>query len=145
VDTQDLLSEARERLIVDWVVVTPREGRRIDVGEEFDVQLSVRNGFSSATCLAFQGIDLILEGSRYAEPVGEPHLKVEETLDPGGVAHAMARFRALAADPLTEGTTEQERIGRVRARAQLVLQELPSIETTPRVLTAQIHDGSPPE
>jgi len=144
-ETPELLASAREHLIVDWVVVTPREGRRIDVGEEFDVQLSVRNAFAPETFLAYRDIQLMLAGSRYAEPVGEPSLALEAGLGPGERAHVVARFKALGADPLTEGTAEQERIGQVHARARLVLQQLPDVETRPSVLTAQIHGGSAPQ
>jgi hypothetical protein len=141
VEPRDLPAKAREHLVVDWVVVTPREGRRIDAGEEFDVQLSVRNTFESDTFLGFRDIELLIEGTQYAEPAGDPRVSVEGGLSPGERKHLVVRFRALAADPITEGTTQQEPVGKVRARAGLALEAMPAIETEPRLLTAQIHGG----
>lgn len=144
-DTRNLPDKAGEHLVVDWLVVTPKEGRRIDVGEEFDVQLSVRNGFDAGTFLSFQDIELTIEGTEYAEPTGARSVPVEGRLGPGERSQLVVRFRALAADPATEGGVKQEPVGRVRARARLVLEEMPAIQSTPRLLTAQIHGGSAPE
>lgn len=143
--TRSLPDEAAERLLVDWVVVTPREGRRIDVGEEFDVHLSVRNGFEPDTFLGFEDIELSIDGTEYAEPTGDRERRVEGRLGPRERTDIVVRFRALAADPVTEGSGKQELVGKVRARARLVLEEMPEIQSAPRLLTAQIHGLPTPE
>jgi hypothetical protein len=142
---RDIHGAAGEHLAMDWTLVTPREGRRIDEGEEFDVHLSVRNVFPAESFLAFRDIRLFLDGTRFAEPLGDHEIRIEGLLRPGTATRFAVRFRALEADPLSEGTSKQEPVCRVSARARVVIDGLPEIEAGPKIMTAQIHGGSEPE
>lgn len=144
VDFRGLLESAREHLEVDWVVITPHEGLRIDVGEEFDVQLVVRNTFDGQGSPGFKDIELAIQGTRYAQPVDGARLQIERSLGPGeSVKHAV-RFRALEADLATEGHGPPERIAEVQATARLDLDPIPDVESAPKILRAQIHGGADP-
>ena len=142
---RDLFDKAGEHLDVDWLVITPSEGRRIDVGEEFDVQLSIRNTFHRDLLLGFKDIELVIKGTAFAELAGDRPLRVAGRLGPGETINQVVRFRALESDPKTEGGPEREPIAEVRARARLDLDALPNVETAPKLLRAQIHGGGPPE
>lgn len=143
-ELKDFFDEARERLYVTWLTVTPTEGKHIDVGEEFDVQLSIRNTFSGTDGIpSFRDIELDIEGTVYAEPAAEASgLKVAERLGPGESIQRVVRFRALRADPKTEGEAHQEPIAGVKVRARLDLESMLDIETKPKVLRAQIYGKS---
>ena len=144
-DFQDFFRAAQEHLDVSWLAVTPLEGRRIDVGEEFDVKLSIRNTFDGGSGIPiFKNVELAIEGTAYAQPTGESVLRVAERLAPGETVYRVVRFRALAADP-TEGSQEQEPIADVRLRARLDIEAMLDIEADSTLLRAQIHGGSNPE
>lgn len=143
-DLREYFERAKEHLEVDWVVITPREGLQIDVGEEFDVQLSVRNSLPPDDLLSFKDIELVLEGSPFAEPVGERPVAIPGRLEPGEVVTRTVRFRALEADDATEGGPEREPIGTVRAKARFDLEAVSDFQTGSKVLRAQIHTGGPP-
>jgi hypothetical protein len=140
----DLVESVRDHLVVDWVVVTPLEGRRIDVGEEFDVQLSVRNSLRQDDVFAFADIEVLIESGEYVELAGASRRAIGR-LGPGERAKEVLRFRALAADTPTEQSTKHEPIARIRARARLELASAPSIETSAKLITAQIHGSGSPE
>lgn len=143
-DIKGFFNGAREHLDVTWLVVTPAEGSRIDVGEEFDVQMSVRNTFIGGDDLpSFRDIELLITGTPYAEPTA-PGVRVAERLGPGESAHPVVRFRALSADRRTDDAP-REPIAHVRVRARLDMEALLDIETEPKVLRAQIHDLGRPE
>jgi hypothetical protein len=144
-DIHDFLAGARKHLIVDWLLITPREGRRIDVGEEFDVEVSVRNAFDADSSVGFTDIELQITGTTYAAPTGEGRLSVDGRLGPGERFSRVVRFRALASDPATEGGLEREPVGEVWARARLDLDAISLVETDPRLIRAQIYGGGPPE
>ena len=141
---EDVLARVGDHLVVDWTVVTPLEGKRIDVREEFEVQLSVRNTLGDGDVFAFADIEVSIESSRYVELVDEPRRLIGR-LGPGQRASEVLRFRARSADPLTEGTTEQEPIARIHARARLELDGAPLVETPTKVIRAQIYGGGSPE
>ena len=140
----DLVESMRDHLVVDWVVVTPLEGRRIDVGEEFDVQLSIRNSLRQDAVFAFADIEVLIESGEYAELAGSPRRAIGR-LGPGERAKEVLRFRALAADARTEATTKAEPIARIHARARLELASAPTVETSAKMITAQIHGSGSPQ
>lgn len=141
-DTRDFLATVREHLDVTWLVVTPRNGQRIDVGEEFDVELLIRNKLNSDDVLGFKDIELLIEGTSYARPVGDYQLPIAERLGPGESINHLVRFRALASDVSSEGSSDREPIADVRLRARLDWGAMSDIETKPRAVRAQIYgDG----
>lgn len=144
-DLRDFIDRAGEHLDVDWLVITPREGRRIDVGEEFDVQLSIRNTFPDDLHLGFKDIELVIKSTAFAEVAGDRQLPITGRLGPGQSINQVVRFRALKSDLLTESGPEREPVAEVQARARLDLDALPDVETEPKVLRAQIHGVGPPE
>lgn len=143
-DLREYFQKAKEHLEVDWVVITPRDGRQIDVGEEFDVQLSVRNSLQANDLLSFKDIELVMDGSPFAKPAGDGRLPIPGRLKPGEVVTRTVRFRALEADDGTEGGLEREPIGAVWARARFDLDAVSDFQTPPKMLKAQIHGGGPP-
>lgn len=143
-DLREYFERAKEHLEVDWVVITPREGLQIDVGEEFDVQLSVRNSLKPDHQLSFKDIELVLNGSPFAEPKDGGRVEISGRLEPGEVVTRTVRFQALKADDASEGGTEREPIGTVSAKARFDFEALSDFQTAPKVLKAQIHSGGPP-
>jgi hypothetical protein len=142
-DPRGLLRLTGEHLVLTWLIVTPLEGRRIDVGEEFEVQLSVRNTLSEGDVFAFVDIEVLIDTNRYVELVGASPRLIGR-LDPGQRASEVLRFRALAADERSEGTAEQEPIARMHARARIELAAAQQVETPTQLLRAQIYgSGSP--
>jgi hypothetical protein len=141
-DIQDFLDGVREHLCVTWLVITPREGGRIDVGEEFDVQLSVRNTFDGDSLPGFKDVELLIRGTDYAEPTGDSQLRITGRLGPGESVNRVVRFRALDSDPSTEGGPQQEPIADVRVRARLDMEAVLDIESKPRLLRTQIYGGA---
>jgi len=143
-DARRLFARTGEHLALTWVMVTPLEGRRIDVGEEFEVQLSIRNTLSQDDVLAFADIEVLIDTSRYVELIGASPRPIGR-LDPGQRASEVLRFRALSADELTEGTTEQEPIARIHARARIELARAQHVVTPSQLLRAQLYGSGPPE
>lgn len=141
-DLKDALQAARDHLDVTWLVVTPREGTRIDVGEEFDVQMAIRNTFvGSGTVPGFKDIELLIEETAFARPVGEGTVRVDARLGPGESAHPVVRFRALHADPAGKDGP-RELIAGVRVRARLDIEPLLDVETDRKLVRIQVH-GDP--
>ena len=143
-DPRVLLRRTGEHLVLTWVIVTPLEGRRIDVGEEFEVQLSVRNTLSQDDVFAFTDIEVLIDPSRHVELIGASPRLIGR-LDPGQRASEVLRFRALAADELSEGTTEQEPIASIHARARIELAAPQHVETPAQLMRAQIYGSGSPE
>ena len=143
-DLRDYFQQAKSHLEVDWVVITPREGGQIDVGEEFDVQLSVRNSLQPNDLLSFKDIELVMAGSPFAEPAAGNRVPIPGKLQPGEVITHTVRFRALEADAASEGSPERESIGTVWANARFDLDAVSDFQTAPKPLQAQIHADGPP-
>lgn len=144
-DTREFLDAVGDQLDVTWLVISPREGNRIDVGEEFDVELSIRNKADSEGLLGFKDIELLIGSTSYAQPTGDSQFRVADRLGPGESINHVVRFRALHSDESTEGTFQQELIGDVRVRARFDVDRMSVIETKPRLLRAQIYGVGDPE
>ncbi len=135
-----------DRLYVTWVSVHPLEGRQIDVGEEFDVQLVVRNRFDEGVGAPdFVDVKVEVTNTGYASLVHEsPVVDVAPRIVPGQSVGRVLRFRAEAADLSGSDGGEMEPVALVRVLARADLEALGRIETTSKVLQAHIHGDESP-
>ena len=139
-DFESFLRRARNHLDVTWLLVTPTQGRRIDVGEEFDIRLVIRNTFERGIGLpSFTDVDLQVAGTEHAVPVGNTVVRVTDRLEPGdGIQHVL-RLRALKADPADAASADPEPVADVSVRGRLDIDALLEVETKPMHLRAQIY------
>lgn len=135
---EELSTALRDHLYVTWVTVHPREGTRVEVGEEFDMQIVVRNRFPEGRGPDFVSVALELQDTPFATLVDEARtVAMADRLPAGATVQRVFRFRATAAHP--DDPTTMEPVARVRVRARADLESLSRVETDARLLHAQIH------
>ena len=145
-DLENFLKRARGHLEVTWLLIIPTEGQRIDVGEEFDIRLAIRNTFEAGVGLpSFRDVDLTVKGTRYAAPIEDAVIRVADRLAPGEGCQHVLRLRALEADPGEGGSAPPEPVADVTVRAGLEIDALLEVETRPTLLRAQIYGEAEPE
>ena len=138
-----LRTQLRDNLYVTWVTVEPREGRQVDVGEQFDMRIVVKNRFEDGGP-DFLDVTLAVRETPFARPVDQNGpLHLVERLEPGATAQRVVRFEATAAHP--EGDSAMEPVAAVRVHARADLRAWWDVETEVRLLHAQIHGDVEPE
>ena len=140
-----LREHLNEHLHVTWITINPLSGRRIDVGEEFDMQVVVTNRLDKDSGAPdFVDVVLRIEDTGYASLVGDSaQIPIADRLGPGMSVQKVLRFKANAAAD-GEDPTQMEPVASVSVQARADLEALSALETRSRFLRAQIHGKESP-